>query len=53
MNIGFDAKRAFHNTTGLGHYSRNLLAALSEYYSEHNYFFHAANVVYSELSMVN
>lgn len=38
MNIGFDAKRAFHNTTGLGHYSRNLLWALAEYFPEHEYF---------------
>lgn len=38
MNIGFDAKRAFHNTTGLGHYSRNLLHSLAEYYSEHQYY---------------
>ncbi|MBC7873974.1 MAG: glycosyltransferase family 4 protein [Ferruginibacter sp.] len=38
MNIGFDAKRAYHNGTGLGHYSRNLLHALSEYYPEHNYY---------------
>ena len=38
MNIGFDAKRAYHNTTGLGHYSRNLLHSLSVYYPEHDYF---------------
>lgn len=38
MNIGFDAKRAFHNKTGLGHYSRNLLTALSDYHTEHQYF---------------
>ncbi len=38
MNIGFDAKRAFHNQTGLGHYSRNLLNALAEYYPEHHYY---------------
>jgi glycosyltransferase involved in cell wall biosynthesis len=38
MNIGFDAKRAFHNKTGLGHYSRNLLNAFSAYYPEHDYF---------------
>ena len=39
MNIGFDAKRAYHNGTGLGHYSRTLLVSLSEYYSEHDYYF--------------
>lgn len=38
MNIGFDAKRAFHNTTGLGHYSRTLLLSLSEYFPEHQYY---------------
>ncbi len=30
MKIGFDAKRAFHNTTGLGEYSRNLIRALHQ-----------------------
>ncbi|HWR32568.1 MAG TPA: glycosyltransferase, partial [Chitinophagaceae bacterium] len=38
MNIGFDAKRAYHNQTGLGHYSRNLLTALSDYYPQHKYY---------------
>lgn len=38
MNIGFDAKRAYHNGTGLGHYSRTLLQSLSEYYPQHQYF---------------
>lgn len=38
MNIGFDAKRAFHNSTGLGHYSRTLIRLLAEYYPEHHYY---------------
>jgi glycosyltransferase involved in cell wall biosynthesis len=38
MNIGFDAKRAFHNTTGLGNYSRTLIAGLAQYYPQHHYF---------------
>ncbi len=38
MNIGFDAKRAYHNGTGLGHYSRTLINSLSEYYPEHHYY---------------
>jgi glycosyltransferase involved in cell wall biosynthesis len=38
MNIGFDAKRAFHNTTGLGNYSRTLLTGLAAYFPEHRYF---------------
>ncbi|MES1216185.1 MAG: glycosyltransferase family 1 protein [Bacteroidota bacterium] len=38
MNIGFDAKRAYHNGTGLGHYSRTLIRSLSELYPEHQYY---------------
>lgn len=38
MNIGFDAKRAFHNSTGLGHYSRSLLQSLAEFYPQHQYY---------------
>jgi glycosyltransferase involved in cell wall biosynthesis len=37
MQIGFDAKRAFCNNTGLGVYSRNLLNALREYAPAHGY----------------
>ncbi len=38
MNIGFDAKRAYHNETGLGHYSRTLITSLSTYYPSNHYF---------------
>ncbi len=38
MRIGFDAKRAFHNSRGLGNYSRDLITGLSKYYSSHEYF---------------
>jgi glycosyltransferase involved in cell wall biosynthesis len=38
MKIGFDAKRAYHNHTGLGHYSRNLVNGLCRYFPEHEYF---------------
>ena len=37
MKIGFDAKRAFLNSSGLGNYSRNTLHALHSYYSENKY----------------
>ncbi|MCY1722661.1 glycosyltransferase family 1 protein [Prolixibacteraceae bacterium Z1-6] len=37
MKIGFDAKRAFLNTSGLGNYSRTTLNALHKYYSENEY----------------
>lgn len=37
MHIGFDAKRAFLNNTGLGNYSRWLISALATQYPEHQY----------------
>lgn len=41
MNIGFDAKRAYQNSTGLGHYSRTLITSLANYYPEHEYYLFA------------
>jgi glycosyltransferase involved in cell wall biosynthesis len=38
MNIGFDAKRYFHNPTGLGNYSRTLVNGLAHLYPQHQYF---------------
>lgn len=38
MNIGFDAKRYFHNNTGLGNYSRDLVNTLIKDYPEHNFY---------------
>lgn len=38
MKIGFDAKRAFLNATGLGSYSRTLLRALYDEFPGHQYF---------------
>lgn len=37
MNIGFDAKRAFTNNTGLGNYSRYTINSLCRLYPEHSY----------------
>lgn len=37
MIIGFDAKRAFHNTSGLGNYSRDIIRILSSQFPEHEY----------------
>ncbi|AEI48568.1 glycosyltransferase family 4 protein [Runella slithyformis] len=37
MRIGFDAKRAFNNRTGLGNYSRFVLNALHNYAPGHTY----------------
>ncbi|MEO7444228.1 MAG: glycosyltransferase family 1 protein [Ferruginibacter sp.] len=41
MNIGFDAKRAMENTTGLGHYSRTLISSLAAFYPENQYYLYA------------
>ena len=38
MYIGFDAKRAFRNFTGLGNYSRSTISILSEFYPDNQYF---------------
>ncbi len=38
MLIGFDAKRAFHNSRGLGNYSRYIFRILHEYYPENHYY---------------
>ena len=37
MLIGFDAKRVFHNHTGLGWYSRNLISNLSNIFPKNKY----------------
>jgi glycosyltransferase involved in cell wall biosynthesis len=38
ISIGFDAKRAFFNRSGLGNYSRSLLDLLSKKYPENSYY---------------
>ena len=41
MKIGFDAKRAVRNNTGLGNYSRHVIEVLSEYFPDNDYFLFA------------
>lgn len=38
MKIAFDAKRAYHNTTGLGNYSRDTIRILSQFHPSNQYF---------------
>jgi len=45
MRIGFDAKRAFNNPTGLGNYSRTLIRQLSQLYPEHQYFLFTPSLI--------
>ena len=37
MKIAFDAKRFFHNASGLGNYSRDLVRILAEHFPENQY----------------
>lgn len=38
LRIGFDAKRAFLNTTGLGNYSRSVITSLADFFPGNRYF---------------
>jgi len=44
MRIGFDAKRFFNNSSGLGNYSRNLLAALKKYSSDDEFILYTPSI---------
>ena len=44
MKIGFDAKRAVNNNTGLGNYSRLVIDVLSEYYPENEHVLYAPKI---------
>ncbi len=44
MKIGYDAKRAFLNNTGLGNYSRWLVKAMAKYYPENTYFLYTPRI---------
>ncbi len=43
MKIGFDAKRLLYNRSGLGNYSRNMLAYLQTYFPEEEYYLFAVD----------
>ena len=45
MRIGFDAKRAFSNYTGLGNYSRDTIRVLHKYYPENQYYLFTPKVI--------
>ena len=48
--IGFDAKRLFHNGTGLGNYSRSLVRSLKSYFPDNSYILFTPSVTYSDES---
>lgn len=45
MRIGFDAKRAFFNYTGLGNYSRSVISGLAEYFPQNSYYLYSPRLV--------
>ena len=44
MRIGFDAKRAFYNRSGLGNYSRDLILSLLRHYPENKYYLYTPSL---------
>ncbi len=44
MRIGYDAKRAFYNYSGLGNYSRSALLLLQKYFSENDYYLYTPSL---------
>jgi glycosyltransferase involved in cell wall biosynthesis len=53
MNIGFEAKRVFHNKTGLGNYSRDLIRLLSQFYPENKYYLYNPKSAKQSLFITN
>ena len=51
MKIGFDAKRAFHNSTGLGNYSRFIIKALLKYFPQNEYFAYSPKLSNREIGI--
>ena len=49
MKIGFDAKRAFHNSTGLGNYSRFVIDGLLKYFPQNDYFAYSPTLSTKEI----
>lgn len=49
MRIGFDAKRAFFNNTGLGNYSRSVISGLAEYFPDNQYLLYSPKPKKSKL----
>ncbi len=44
MRIGYDAKRAFYNNSGLGNYSRSALLLLQKYFPENEYYLYTPSL---------
>ena len=44
MRIGYDAKRAFTNFTGLGNYSRDTIRILSSFFNKNDYVLYTTSI---------
>lgn len=44
MKIGFDGKRAANNLTGLGNYSRSLIANMAQFFPQNQYFVYTPRI---------
>jgi glycosyltransferase involved in cell wall biosynthesis len=49
MRIGFDAKRAFNNYSGLGNYSRYIISNICRFYPENECFLYTPGILDEEL----
>jgi glycosyltransferase involved in cell wall biosynthesis len=49
MRIGFDAKRAFNNYSGLGNYSRYIISNICRFYPENECFLYTPRIADTEL----
>ena len=48
MRIGFDAKRAYCNNTGLGNYSRDTIRLLAQYYPSNEYHLYTPKLTHNK-----
>lgn len=51
MKIGFEAKRAFHNNTGLGNYSRQIIQDLNQFYPDNEFYLYTPSFEKNENPM--
>lgn len=51
MKIGFEAKRAFHNNTGLGNYSRQIIQDLNQFYPNNEFYLYTPSFEKNENPM--
>ncbi len=49
MRIGYDAKRAFNNYSGLGNYSRYIISNICRFYPENDYFLYTPKIADADL----